>query len=443
MDMGGWDVITASNVAKINAVLAASTGKLLPQFSFTDSAQALSFQGSFGPWAIQPGGSANRINLLVPITTGTLSFPEFSTPLSLDGVKPILNLALTLVEGTSSGTQSLVFNITTNSATPSNADGAVYIANPDETGLLAKRDPTKVASQLFRDWFGEIFVQNKAKISFVFATVFSNPQGQPWLTPKATSVSYFESLDRTIQAVGIRTLTQSPWGPSGLTAAVDPSLLIATDDYFFSMAEAVFLRNLLLPAVAAALGVPTSSLRFNGPSQPNQQNSCSITNATNISLPSVENAGTHYYPVLSSYSVTISNNQIITTGSGSFDITGLHDAYVTFDNLRVVNAVAYNPSTRQLTFSIVSENSPSTSRHIPWYEEAIAWIVPVIGAIVTIVMNIVVSTIESSVENAVKGTGSLSVGTISLSTAVWAGLDQVDVTEADLADAFVIRAKAS
>ena len=440
MDMGGWDVIYASNVDKLNAVLAQSSQKLLPSFSFSDSAMQIAFSGSFGPWAIQSGGTANRINLLVPITSGQLTAPQFSNPISLDDVQPVLNLALTLVEGSSAGTKDLKFDISSNSTSPSNKDGDVYLSNVDLSGKLKQRDPTGQAASILRDWFGQVFVANASKISFVFATVFTDPQDEPWLKPTATGVSYFQDTSGSIKAVGIKSITQSPWGASGLSTAIDPSLLVATDDLFYAISKGVFMKNLLLPSIASALGVGAGDLRFNGSSSPSTQDDCSISNSVPIATKSVENAGTHYYPILTSYNVTISDNQITTTASGKFDITGLHDAYVTFDNLEVVNEITYDAATKKLGFKLVSETKPSTDSHIPWYEKAITWIVPVVGLIVNVVMDIVVATIESSVEDALEGTGNLSVSSIQLDTAVWTGLEQFNVDSADLEQALVIRA---
>ncbi|MGP9819082.1 TULIP family P47-like protein [Salinarimonas sp. NSM] len=442
MDLQGWDVITASNIAAVNAVLAHATSTTLPSFSFTNTSLAISMKGDFGPWAIQPGGSANRINLMVPITSGTLSAPQFRQPIDLAGVQPILNLALVLVEGSSNGTQSLTFSIETNSPRPASKDGDVYVANPDASAghVLHGRDPTGQAEQMINDWFGQIFVENKDKISFIFATVIMNPQGEPWLAPKATAVTYFESVDKSIQALGIKSLTQAPWGPGGLPTAVDPSLLAAGDDYFFSLAPAVFLKNLLMPSVVKALNVPASTLRFNPPPNASQPTACSITNTANIPMGKVHSGAIDYYPSLTSYQVRISGKQIIATGGGQFDITGLHDAYVTFDNLTVVTEVGYDPKTQTVTFNVVSRSSPSTDEHIPWYEKEITWIIPVIGLIVNAVMDIVVATIEDAVTNSLKSTGQLSIDSIPVATAVWSGLETFKATNAELSDAFVIRA---
>lgn len=443
MDMGGWDVVYASDVAELNKVLAASTTKLLPTFSFRDNKLQLDFSGSFGPWSIQPGGTANRINLRVPVKTGNLTFPAFAKPIQLEGIQPVLNLALKLVEGKGKGSKDLTFDVTSNSVSPSNKDGDIYISNPDESGLLAKRDPTGQAAQLIRDWFGAPLVANKEKISYVFASVLTDPQGQPWLKPKATGISYFESRGGSVQAMGIKTITQSPWGAGGLTTGVDPSLLQSGESMFYALSQAVFMKNLLLPSTAKALHAGSGDLRFNGPAKPSEQDNCSITNARTISLPAVDHAGTRYYPKLTSFRVTISGNQITSEGSGKFDITGLANAYVTFANLRVVNEITYDAARKTLGFKLVSKTSPSTVSHIPWYEKAITWVIPLVGLIVNIVMDIVVATIESAVQDSIKGAGSLSVDTVPLQTAVWSGLEQFNVNQAELSAALVIRGKSS
>ncbi|WBO21379.1 TULIP family P47-like protein [Sphingomonas abietis] len=440
MDTHGWDVISASNIATVNSVLSRSMTALLATFDFSNTAMDITLSGQFDPWTIQPGGSANRIKLMMPIAHGTLTAPPFRQPIDLAGVQPVLNLELAIVQGASAGSQSVAFSLHTNSPTPTDDGGAVYVANPDASGLLNQRDPTKQAAAIINDWFGEILVQNSAKISFVFATIVTNPQGQPWLAPKATSVSYFESVDGQTQALAIQSLTQAPWGPDILATAVDPSLLAAGDAYFFAMAPAVFLRNLLMPNVASALHVPASALQFNPPSAPNQPLSCSITNTQSISMGSVRSGAIDYYPELTSYAVAISGSQILTSASGQFDISGLHDAYVTFDNLNVVMDVGYDQATRSATFTVVSRSSPSTDEHIPWYEKELTWIVPVVGLVVNIVMDAVVAAIENAVTDSLTSSGQLSIGAIPVASAVWTGLSQFNTTDAELADAFVIRA---
>jgi hypothetical protein len=439
VDMGGWDVVYASSVAKLNSVLEASSSQLLPTFSYDNPSQQLAFSGTFGPWSIQPGGTANRINLQVPIATGQITSPALADTVSLDGVQPVLNLALTLIEGTGGGSQDMRFDLVTNSSTPSDDAGVVYLANVDESGKLAQRDPTGTAAAMMRDWFGELFVANQSKISFVFATVFTDPDGAPYLKPTATAVSYFESIDGSVQAIGIKTITQSPWGPNGLTTAFDPNLLASGYDMFYGLSQAVFMKNLLLPAMAKALKVSPQALRFNGPTNPSQQDNCSITNAGTISLPSVEPAGITYHPKMTHFKVVISGNQIQTSAAGNFDITGLHDAYVTFDNLSVVSELTFDPATKSIGFEVVRKTSPSTDSHIPWYEKTITWVVPAIGLVINLVMDIVVDTIESAVESSVTGTGSLGNNAIALQTAVWTGLEQFAVSQASLSPGLVIR----
>lgn len=439
MDLHGWDIVTAVDIATVNNVLAKSTSTLMPTFNFENSAMSISFAGDFGLWLIQPGGSANRIKMMVPITSGSLSAPQFPQPIDLTGVQPIIDMALDIVEA-NAASQSVVFSLKTNSPTPNDQDGTIYVANPDASGLLATRDPSGQAASIISQWLGEVFVTNAGKISFVFATVILDPQGMPWLAPKATSLSYFESTDGKTQALGIQSLTQASWDASGLATAIDPSLLNGQSGYFFAMAPAVFLKNLLLPNVAGALKIAPSALQFNPPPSPAQPESCSITNTGPISMGSVRSGAIDYYPQLNSYSVQIVGSQIITNASGQFDITGLHDAYVTFDNLSIVMEVGYDSATKSATFNVVSKSSPSTDEHIPWYEKEITWIIPVIGLIVNTVMDIVVSVVEDAVTSAVSSSGQLSIDAIPVATAVWTGLNSFSATNVQLSSAFIIEA---
>lgn len=439
MDMGGWDVIYASSVARLNAVLAQSSQQLIPSFSYSDET-GVSFSGNFGPWNIRPGGSANRINLQVPISSGQLNAPGLDA-ISLNGVEPVLNLALTLVEGTSSGVQDLKFDIQSTATTPGPAgDGQIYIANADESGLLNQRDPTGMAANILQVNLPKCFLENAAKISFVFASVFTDPQNETWLKPTATGVSYFGSTDGTIQAVAIKTLTQSPWSAANLSTAVDPSLLSGGNSLFYSLSQAVFMKNLLLPAIPGAIGngVTADTFQFNGPTDPSQQNACSITNTGSFNTQSVEHAGTHYYPEIDSFKVTINNNQIITTASGKFDVTGLAGAWVGFDNLQVINEIYFDPSTQTVKFQLVSQTQPSVNKHIPWEYWLLA-IGALIGLIVIAIINIVVITIDNAVQSALTGEGNLSIASIPVDSAVWTGLSTFRITQTDLESAFVIR----
>ena len=441
MDMGGWDVIYASNITQLNKVLAQSSQELLPTFSYTNDAMGIAFSGTFGAWSIRPGGTANRINLQVPINQGVLNGCGYSN-FSLNGVQPLLNVALTLMQSQSfPDEEDVVFDFKEITTDPSTAkDGDIYIANPDESGLLKKNDPLGIVSSILRDNLPKCFIANAEKISFIFASVLMEPDTQPWLKPKATSISYFESSDGKTQAIAIKTLTQAPWSSDGLPIAIDPSLLTAKNTLFYALSKAVFMQNLLLPSIPKSFGpdIKASSFAFNGPTQPNQQNNCTITNTENIKLPSVENAGTHYHPIITHFKMEIRNNQIVSTASGKFDVTGLKGAWVEFNNLQVVNKLSFDPVSQKIIFITVSETEPSVEQHIPW-EYWFLLIGGLIGVIVGLIIKVVVTVIEDAVEDALKGEGDLSIVNIPLSTAVWAGETGFSATEVSLAEALVLR----
>lgn len=444
MDMGGWDVVYASGVSNLNKVLATSMHQLLVEFEYHDNNVEL--KGTFDAWSIRPGGTANRINVQVPIRDGVLNGAGF-TNLSLDGVLPVINVALKLVEGKSlPNTQDVTFdiqNVATSTSNPRNGD--VYVANPDEgnPSRLAQLDPSGTAAQILRDNLPKCFVQNAAKISYVFASVFSSPTDQPWLKPKITEVAYYGSQDGSEQAVAIKTLTAAaPWDSTGLPSAIDPALLNgggAQGQMFYSLAKAVFMQNLLLPAIPGAIGngVPQAAFTFNGPTDPAHQDACSITNTQPFNLPPVDHGGINYWPTINSFSVTVNNTQVVTLASGQFDITGLAGAWVQFDNLQVVNELYYDEQNQRAAFRLVSQTEPSVDKHIPWEY----WLLCIflVGLIIRGIIELVVVCVDNAVQSALTGTGSLQLVTIPTSTAVWNGISSFRIAQADLEQAFVMR----
>lgn len=442
MDMGGWDVVYASGVKSINAVLANSMEKLLATFAYSDANTGVSISGTFGPWSIRPGGTANRINVQVPITQGTLTGGGL-TNISLNGVQPVLNVALKLAEGGNlPNSQDVAFDIQGVAANPASAkNGEIYLATSDESGELKKRDPSGVAGQILNDCLPRCFVANKEKISYVFASVFTSPHDQPWLAPKVTDVTYFGSQDGAEQVIAIKTLTQASWSSDGLPQAVDPALLNgSSSQLFYSLSKAVFLKNLVLPALPQALGngVTVDHFKFNPPTDPAHQDTCSITNTQQFGLAPVDHAGINYYPVITGFNVVINNNQIVTTASGKFDITGLAGAWVAFDNLQVVNELYYNQQTQRAEFRLVSQMQPSVEKNIPWEY----WLLCIflVGLIIRGIIELVVTVVDNAVQSALTGTGNLELVSIPPSTAVWTGLSQFKINEADLEQAFVLRA---
>lgn len=443
MDMGGWDVIYASSVSSLNQILTERMNELMTTFSYRSPGTEVALAGIFGAWSIQPHGTANRINLKVPIKQGTLTAGLVNY--TLDGIQPVVNVALTLIDSPGSepeGTgpqgpvQKLCFDITDMAPSPGAATGGqVYLVNADVSGTLKGRYPGSYVESALQDALPECFIAHPDMIRFIFASVFMSPSNdQPWLKPTGVKASYFESTDGTLQAMAIQTVTQSPWPASRLSTGIDPSLLSADESMFFALSQAVFMRNLVLPALPNAIGngVTPDCFQFKGPTQPNEQNTCSITNTRSFGVGSVDNAGTSYYPQIDSFQVTISGSQITTALSGHFDITGLANAWVGFDNLEVVNELSYDPGSKTIKFRLVSQTEPSFDKHIPWYDE-------LAGFIPDLIINAVVVAIDNAVQNALQGEGDLSVDTIPLQTAVWTGLDAFDIAQASLEQAFVIR----
>jgi hypothetical protein len=209
-------------------------------------------------------------------------------------------------------------------------------------------------------------------------------------------------------------------------------------DVWYAIAPSLFLGTFMLPAAIKSLGVTADQLTVQAPTEPNQQNNCSIVNNGNISLPAVEHLSTHYYPQLTTYTIKISGNQIVTTGAGQFDITGLSGAYVTFENLEIVGQISYDSGQRAVIYQQVSSTPPTTESHIPWYEQLLD-----VSIIANLILTAVIAAVEDAATNALQSTGAISGGNFAMDTASWAGLAGFTVSGASLAPALVLQGNTS
>lgn len=65
-DSYGWDTVFAVHIADANAAIVRA-GTSPPAFQGTDAPDGYSVAGTFGPWAIAPGGSGDLVRLAIPL----------------------------------------------------------------------------------------------------------------------------------------------------------------------------------------------------------------------------------------------------------------------------------------------------------------------------------------------------------------------------------------
>ena len=341
MQTYGWDTVFVIAVAKVNELLALHLSKLIASFNYKD-AQGIAFSGAFGHWQIVEGGSDSLLNFEIPIVSGTLTNPLDPTPVDLAGVVPVMQLQLSFIEDqTAANMQALVFNLTTPGRQPGDTTpGAVTTINADSTGLLKTRDPTGLATTMLHDALPKLLIANKAQLAFVFASVNLVPPGAAsGLAPKRFVYHY----DQPVAANGaflaiLASVTDRD--VSHLKRAVDPALLAGAYDLFFLLAPGLFLQTVIRPSLPASFGHGATSENF-------LYSAGRIINNGRLGIDGKKVGLITYYPSVDSLSIEVDADDLLSVASGSFDITGLADANVTF-SVTTRNSLTYDPATQSI-----------------------------------------------------------------------------------------------
>lgn len=430
MNNYGWDVVFACSGAHINKQLVANADKCIQAFKYEDS--AIEVSGTFGSWEILPGGSPKLLQFQIPITKGSCTIKSVNKIYSLDGAVPVLQLQLDFIDGPGGKSKDLQLNCKVlgkkiGDTTP----GAVTVINPDSAGILEKQDPDgyEIAGALLATALGNTLIENKDELAFVFASVLSAaPKNAGWLNLQEFAYVYQQEEDGKLGNFAILGMLTA-CDISTKSHVFDTSLLRPGDDVGFELSGTQFLKNIILPKLPEAyLGSNPSQFTMSGNT---------IVNNGNVTLNEVKVGLIWYPPCINDLSISIQDTSILTIASGSCNITGLDDAYVTFA-VSANNEAEYG-SGGSIIFEPSSNKHISTGKHIPWWESLLGVMT---AGLLNLIVELISNAIESSVADAVSRTG-VSAESMGAAMVSWPGEGNLNFDNGGLVDNFFMRGKAN
>jgi hypothetical protein len=438
VDTKGWDAVFVSSVAVVNKQLAANMSHLITTFDFRQG--NVHFYGDFGPWQVTLNGSGKLVRFETPMNHLTLELTAAGgkvTTMPFQNVKPVMEMQLSFIGNPSnSQVKELRFNCTVKGSKPGDqTPGAVTTVTPDASGQISENNPdTAAAWGLLNEHLPELFIANRDSLNYVFAQVnLVPPASDSWLAPKRFEYLYVNPVAGNTGFLAVLAVTTDR-DISGLKLEIDGSLLDTTHEVFVAISEGLFLQQVIMPSLPSAFGNGATAANF--VYQAATPTSGQIVNQGQLSAGSVREGAIDYYPKINSLSITIDGDKAVTVTNGSFDITGLLNAYVTYD-VTVRNAFHYDTATN--TFSFLNDPNPSVNydKHVPWYDYVFALIG---GAIILAIVDTVISLVTDSIADSVShSTGSGGQNTVAQAGAIvvaWNGLEHIQVQSATLAQAF-------
>ncbi len=435
MDLHGWDMVCACSVPRLNDLLAAQFKATPASLTYSDNS-GLKLDIKFDAWRIVAGGTVEKLVMQLPVNSGTLTSPLISG--KLDGAVIEIILELAFVDNKAAGKSDLRFNLTRKITNKGDTTkGGVYVSDPDKTGVLAQQDPTGALAMSLHDSIADSLIANAAKLDFVFASLNLAPNGDAyWMTAGSSRYAFVPGAKGANDWLAVFTMFSNA-DTSKFSVEPDESLLDDNSDVCAGLSGNLFLQHIIMPKLPAGFTAPFNMFAMSG---------SAIVNLGLLACPPVQVSLTHYYPFLSSFNLTVNDDQIWVTSAGSFDITGLAKSSVTFSQTQKM-ACTFDATKSVLEMKTLPGPDPDYEKHIPWWlyltaGPAILVFGPLIGGIVVAIVDSVVAAVTTSVAKATSSSGgSISVGDLTAQSIEWVGAGQWTLVDAGLSDALYLRCK--
>jgi hypothetical protein len=375
----GWDTTYAIRLTDVNRAIAA---KGTSPTSWSASIPASMFgpridgTGTFGTWSLTNGaGSGATIRMHIPFAA---TVTANGTSLDVAGGLAYVLVKLTYLPQppNTPGRKSLV--VRTQGGSPD--DPVVSVSSVTYTSPAQNSGLDNALVELLQQWFNA----NLSSFEHVFATVNLGMEGASgafqWLYPTHSAYAYIDGATLDDSLLGVLCMTES----RDITGTVQELAAGAIPDAAragFSISPERFLDKMVLPSLVAEFPqVPSTTFQLSN-------NNTEIDATGSVTLPAVNVAGVNYTPEMTTFRVTVNNDQLVTYAYIHIPISPGIDAYAEFTYTVAIVLGTKSDGTQSLTYQEVSPAVKHTWYTIaPWVqgvEIAASVILAIIAAAVT------------------------------------------------------------
>lgn len=431
MDTNGWDFVCGCSFRKINELLSLQFAKTPLMLRYVDGQDGTTIDALFDPWRVIDGGGGTKLHIEMPVKTGKASATDLiSGPVTsaIDGLIMVVEIDLAFFSDKAAAKSHLKFNfLSVSKQLGDPKKGAFTIVNPDLHGLLPAQGAVWTAlNNHVPDWL----IGNNDFLSYIFASLNLAPTGAgSWLTPYGAHYYCANGAAGSPGYLAIMAMVTDV-DTSKMQATIDPALCDGTHDICTAFAGRVFLEHVVMPKL------PDSYAGSNAGYFTMDYDS--IINLGKLNCATVRYGLIDYYPVLTSLTIKIDGANLVSSGEGSFDITGLAKSSVTFTETAKMKLDFASGS---LTLS--KDGTPVTDHdtHVPWWLYVVA--APTllfIGPIVLIIVDVVIASVSAAIANSVsQNRGNVDLSSWTASAVDFPGGKSWTVQDAGLSGAFYMR----
>ena len=432
MDTKGWDVIYLASVTKCNEAFTKNMAGVITSFDY--KSDAIEISGEFGDWQIVNGGSDKFVHFQIPIRSGTLNVNGQITDLA--GVTPIISIRLAFVsDPQDTEKRNLTFDASGDDKGGTQNVSCIEVdARGDKATITSQKDP--VAWGVLHSHFPQLFSANQAKLSHVFASInLVAPQAASWIAPKEMDFAYLDANEGFFVIFTCLTAKDT----SKLPRVPDTSTMDAADDFYICVSEKIFLERMIMPGLPASFGHGATAANFVYKATSDvagQMEIGEIVNHGDLSTDRAQWAADHYYPKITSLTMTIDNDKLHVVSDGKFDITGLAGASCSF-SVNQHNAFEFDAKTQ--SFSFLADPKPGTNyhKHIPWYDWV--FVAPFLAGLVALILELVTNAVTSSVTKSISNSENTRISSNLNQMVAWSGYNNLEITSGSLNQALTLK----
>ncbi|CAI2793757.1 Clostridium P-47 protein [Serratia grimesii] len=373
MDIYNWDMVCAVSCRELNKKLKLASRDAFGTFSWSDD-EGNKITGEFDGWEIVPGGDAQRINIVTPLSTGRLEATVLGqhVDVPVNGLCPELQVELAFVSAkNSTGDTHLKFNVSRVSKKDNEitaGDGSVVVIAPDTTRIFPASE--SIIPELYCDMMARMLVAMRDKIEFIFAEVadISKESSVSWMKPVMLAYAYNEKLRGELGCLAVlATLddtTDEGWEPLGpdpeRQLIFDSALVREGGSIGFMLSRHMFMKRVVRP------GLP-GVLRGSALSQYSLDSNDVIRNNGNVLLNKVEG----YTPYFTHLEIEITDNRIVINNTYGLCDVGADRSYNSFE-LSGFYAPELLVSGDRYSVALNNINGPSLSTEI--HDDLAKWL---------------------------------------------------------------------
>lgn len=455
MDTQGWDVLAACRQGDLNKLLAKRMGESPPMLSYPGA--GIDIEIVFDPWQITSFGTDKTLTLLLPIKRGTLKDSgKFSVKpqIDLSGVKIEVSVQIDFVDNAAGTASDLKFQLkTAGKSRQDKTNGAVFVMNADLDGTLQKEDPSGNSATQLKEHIPQVLIAHADKLSYALTSLNMVPSSErSWIKPLVKHFMFAQGTKdkngqqepgHLVVAIMVR---DRP--PASRSDKIDDALTNSSSGLNMAFAPDLFLEHFIMPSLPNSFQNP-NYLVFKMKGDKIQLAIGPVSTAPYISTAAeckpVDHWGTGYTPWLYPLTVSIDDDLMTVHADGTFDITGLADSSVSFWFTQSLKP-EFDAKTQSLKFKAFGETKSDYHKHIPAWIYIVSGVaalaVPlIVAAVITAIVDVVVAAVTTAVAKQAAGAGGqqTKLGDLADALVQWPGSKSVNISQADLETAFVVR----